>query len=194
MSISQTGFGVRAPSVLPRPEMKPGRPTPKLLPKTAPKSLSKMPPEKDKPKKPDEQRLLQQRDRLQREQKRIDQKLKMVSQASYIRKLAMDLLAAEQYIKIDPREAFDQIRPVLNSMRLTGVEPAQTKVLAGVVSGKNTQYEVLIRREFAITADNITRIHREVDSFDRLEWTSKGICAYVWAPFENPEAAETSRP
>jgi len=90
----------------------------------------------------------------------------------------------------DPSYLSRQVRPILQKMALhASMENSKTELIPGKNKGNLSQYKVLLRRNVRITPDIIDRIQRQEDALESIEWTSDGVCMYLWAPYTAPEEA-----
>jgi len=158
-----------------------------------------------KPSKPSPPKANPQLHILQTQRKRIEQQINRIqgkpqgkSMASLVRRLASTILAADDPNK-DPEELVRQISPLIkNKLFIRSIQenktelvPNQTKSVGGKILAL---YRVMLRREYPLDPDHIDRLKRNKDFFSYLEWSSEGVCIYLWNEYIAPAAAGGATP
>ena len=83
-----------------------------------------------------------------------------------------------------PNEIFEQVRPLLTKMGLVNIsDRTKTAIIEGQVQGKNSLYQIILRRNAQITSDTIDRIKRNEAYLNVIQWSARAIEVQVWWPF-----------
>lgn len=139
---------------------------------------------------PDQERRQKEKSRLLLQKTDIERKLKLVKCARQIVKNYTLTLkhAAPTAPAVDPNKdpqyLFQQVRPLLSKMNLANVtDGSKTELVIGKTKGKDSLYQVTLRRPAVILEDHIERIKRLSKNFDSMQWSSQAIRVFVWYPY-----------
>jgi hypothetical protein len=123
-------------------------------------------------------------------EKRIEHQvaLKKHAVASIPRAIVSEVIGPNTDQQPDPMDLERQIHTILTQMGIANfTNKSKIELMPHLVKGGNQQYMVPLRREAVLDGDTIARIHRNKENLAHIEWTSNGICFYIWAPY-NAEA------
>jgi hypothetical protein len=123
------------------------------------------------------------------------EKRDLVKQKQDIEKKIRSLSAALRYTALrmaadpndDPNYLFEQVRPILSKMNIHGkADKGKTSITEQTDSKGNRLYRIQLRREENLSDNEIERIKREKDSFEKIDWDPKGMMVFVWGPYKDP--------
>jgi len=123
--------------------------------------------------------------------------MKKKSFSDLIRGLSQKMSAAPVALdpNDDPAELYKQVRPLLTKMGLSNLtDRGKLQLVEGATLGKNSQYQVCLRRGAVIDKDVIARIKRNESFFEKMIWDSRAIQVFVWWPYQSLEETKTPTP
>ena len=94
-----------------------------------------------------------------------------------------------------PNEIYEQVRPLATKMGLNVmVDRTKTSIIEGQIQGKNSLYNLTLRRNAQLTADTIDRIKRNEAYLNVIQWSAKAIEIQLWWPYQAPAAVTPAAP
>ena len=140
---------------------------------------------KEEPKKGPE--IFKEKRDLVKQRQDIDKKLRSLSAALRYTALRYTALRMALDPNDDPNYLFEQVRPILSKMNIHGkADKGKTSITEQTDSKGNRLYRVQLRREENLSDNEIERIKRERDSFEKIDWDPKGMMIFVWGPYKDP--------